>query len=158
MSPEIIATIITNLGAFVLVYLSAVKERYVSKNAIRREQLDKFYIPFYKIYCRGFLSQMKLSEMSIESRSMILDLMSDHLHLMEPLSQSLYSEYYAAYLDMLEATDGNPMFPLDSTSQKFDDVFHKLTSAIFMEYRSLLRKAKLPVPILPKPSGDDLQS
>ncbi|MBS5510166.1 MAG: hypothetical protein KHX30_02350 [Clostridium sp.] len=156
MSPDIIATIITNLGAFILVYLSVVKERYVSKNAIRREQLDKFYIPFYKTYCRGFLSQMKLSEMSVESRSIILDLMSENLHLMEPLSQSLYSEYYAAYLDMLEASDGNPMFPIDSTSQKFDDVFYRLTSAIFTEYSALLRKVKLPVPILPTPYKGDL--
>lgn len=50
LSPEIIASTITTLGAFILVYLSVVKDNHVSKSKIRREQLEKFYIPFYKIY------------------------------------------------------------------------------------------------------------
>ena len=69
LSPEIIASTITTLGAFILVYLSVVKDNHVSKSKIRREQLEKFYIPFYKIYCRGFLSELALSEMSIETWS-----------------------------------------------------------------------------------------
>ena len=108
-SPEIVASTITTLGAFILVYLSVVKDDHVSKSKIIREQLEKFYIPFYKIYCRGFLSELTLSEMSLETWSLFLDLMSDNLHLMEPASQSMYSKYYSAYLTALEAKDGNPI-------------------------------------------------
>ena len=149
MSPEIIGNIITTLGAFVMVYLTSIKDNHVSKVKIIREQLDRFYIPFYKIYCRGFLSEVKLSKMSLEARSSILDLMSDNLHLMEPGSQSMYSRYYSAYLDLLEAYDGNPAFPLERTAQNFDKTFDALCRAIFVEYITLLRKAKLPIPIPP---------
>lgn len=155
LSPEIIASTITTLGAFILVYLSVVKDNHVSKSQIRREQLEKFYIPFYKIYCRGFLSELALSEMSIETWSLILDLMSDNLHLMEPTSQSMYSKYYSAYLNALEARNGNPMFSPDSTMQKLDETFDRLCISIFAEYITLLRKAKLPVPILPTPKRND---
>lgn len=87
LNPEIIASTITTLGAFILVYLSVIKDDHVSKSKIIREQLEKFYIPFYKIYCRSFLSKLALSEMDVETWSRVLDLMSDNLHLMEPSSQ-----------------------------------------------------------------------
>ena len=147
---EIIASSITTLGAFILVYLSVIKDDHVSKSKIIREQLEKFYIPFYKIYCRGFLSQLTLSDMELETWSCILDLMSDNLHLMEPASQAMYSNYYLAYLNALEARDGNPMFPLESTMQKLNETFDALCTSVFTEYITLLRKAKLPVPILPR--------
>ena len=145
----IIGNVITSLGAFITIYLTAIKESHVSKLKTIREQLDKFYIPFYKIYCRGFLSELRLSELNFETWSCILDLMSDNLHLMEPESQSMYSKYYLAYLNMLEAQDGNPMFPVEQTSQNLDEAFNTLCRAIFREYVTLLRKLKLPVPILP---------
>ena len=156
LNPEIIASTITTLGAFILVYLSVIKDDHVSKSKIIREQLEKFYIPFYKIYCRGFLSELALSEMNAETWSCILDLMSDNLHLMEPTSQSMYSKYYSAYLNALEAQNRNPMFSTDSTMQKLDETFDVLCSSIFAEYVTLLRKAKLPVPILPMPKRNDV--
>lgn len=145
----IIGNVITSLGAFITIYLTAIKDSHVSKLKTIREQLDKFYIPFYKIYCRGFLSELRLSELNFETWSCILDLMSDNLHLMEPESQSMYSKYYLAYLNMLEAQDGNPMFPVEQTSQNLDEAFNTLCRAIFREYVTLLRKLKLPVSILP---------
>ena len=154
-SPEIVASTITTLGAFILVYLSVVKDDHVSKSKIIREQLEKFSIPFYKIYCRGFLSELTLSEMSLETWSLFLDLMSDNLHLMEPASQSMYSKYYSAYLTALEAKDRNPMFSLERSMQALDETFAMLCTAVFAEYITLLRKAKLPVPILPKPKRND---
>ena len=156
LSPEIIASTITTLGAFILVYLSVIKDDHVSKSKIIREQLEKFYIPFYKMYCRGFLSELALSEMSVETWSRILDLMSDNLHLMEPASQSMYSKYYLAYLDALEAQSEKPMFSHDSTMRKLDETFDTLCSSIFAEYITLLRKAKLPVPTLPTPKRSDV--
>ena len=123
-SPEIVASTITTLGAFILVYLSVVKDDHVSKSKIIREQLEKFYIPFYKIYCRGFLSELTLSEMSLETWSLFLDLMSDNLHLMEPASQSMYSKYYSAYLTALEAKDGNPMFSLERSRRNIRYAMH----------------------------------
>ena len=155
LNPEIIASTITTLGAFILVYLSVIKDDHVSKSKIIREQLEKFYIPFYKIYCRSFLSKLALSEMDVETWSRILDLMSDNLHLMEPSSQSMYSKYYSAYLNALEAQNGNPMFSSDSTMQKLDETFDILCISIFSEYATLLRKAKLPVPTLPKLKHND---
>lgn len=77
---SIISNLITTLGAFVLVYLSVIKDNYSSKYKIRREQLDKFYIPFYKLYCRGFLSENPLSLMTPEVRGSILELLSDCIH------------------------------------------------------------------------------
>ena len=145
LSPEIIGNIITTLGAFILVYLSVIKDNHVSKSKIIREQLEKFY----KIYCRGFLSKTALSEMNFKTWTTILDLMSDNLHLMEPVSQSMYSKYYSAYLDMLEAKAGNPMYSLESAAQKLDETYTALCASVFAEYTTLLRKAKLPVPILP---------
>lgn len=152
LSPEIIGNIIATLGAFILVYLSVIKDDHVSKSKIIREQLENFYIPFYKIYCCGFLSQTALSAMKPEIWSDILDLMSNNLHLMEPVSQSLYSKYYSAYLNMLEAKNGNPMYSLESTAQKLDETYNTLCASVFAEYTTLLRKAKLPVPILPTPN------
>lgn len=52
-------------------------------------------------------------------------------------------------INMLEAQDGNPMFPVEQTSQNLDEAFNTLCRAIFREYVTLLRKLKLPVPILP---------
>ena len=156
LNSEIIGNIITTLGAFILVYLSVIKDDHVSKSKIIREQLENFYVPFYKIYCRGFLSETVLSAMDFETWSLILDLMSDNLHLMEPLSQSIYSKYYRAYLNMLEAQDGNPMFPLANTAHELDETYNALCSSVFAEYTTLLRKAKLPVPIFPMQKHDAL--
>lgn len=154
LSPEVIASTITTIGAFILVYLSVIKDDHVSKSKIIREQLEKFYIPFYKIYCRGFLSELALSKMEPKTWSHILELMSDNLHLMEPLSQSMYSKYYSAYLNALEAQQGTSNFLSNSTMQKLDETFDLLCASIFKEYATLLRKAKLPVPTFPKLKRD----
>ena len=150
-SPEVISSTISTLGAFVLVYLSVVKDNHVSKTKIRREQLEKFYVPFYKIYCRGFLSELALSELSIETWECIFNLMTDNLHLMEPASQAMYSKYYAAYLDAVKNRGANSNFAFADSSEKFDEVFDALCILVFTEYAMLLNKSKLPVPILPTP-------
>ena len=137
---SIISNLITTLGAFVLVYLSVIKDNYSSKYKIRREQLDKFYIPFYKLYCRGFLSENPLSLMTPEVRGSILELLSDNIHLMEPLSQSMYSRYYKSYLDLLEAEDGCSHFSLQARAQ-MDSTFKVLSQSIFMEYNQLLKQS-----------------
>lgn len=151
LSPEVIASTITTLGAFVLVYLSVVKDNHVSKSKIIREQLEKFYIPFYKIYCRGFLSKLTLSELSSETWSCVIELMTDNLHLMEPASQAMYSEYYAAYLEAIENCGKDFEFSYADSLEKLDTTFDSLCALIFTEYAMLLNKAKLPVPILSTP-------
>lgn len=143
----IISNLITTLGAFILVYLSVIKDTHASKYQIIREQLDKFYIPFYQMYCRGFLSELPLSSMSQETRGKFLDLLSNNLHLMEPLSQSLFLDFYKAFLDLLEAENGNKNFPLSKVQSRFDSIFKNLSDNIFMEYNHLLKKAKLLSPI-----------
>ena len=54
MIASIIVSIISVIGSFVLVFLSSIRDTFERKYTIRREQLDKFYIPFYQTYCAGF--------------------------------------------------------------------------------------------------------
>ena len=85
--------------------------------------------------------------MTPEVRGSILELLSDNIHLMEPLSQSMYSRYYKSYLDLLEAEDGCSHFSLSEARAQMDSTFKVLSQSIFMEYNQLLKKAKLPVPM-----------
>ena len=95
MAPIIVA-IISVIGSFVVVYLTAVKELFTQKYQIRREQLDNFYIPFYQFYYRGLLLYNKLSSLSSEARCNLLDLMSNNIYLMEPKSQAIYCLLYTS--------------------------------------------------------------
>lgn len=148
MIASIIVSIISVIGSFVLVFLSSIRDTFERKYTIRREQLDKFYIPFYQTYCAGFLAQNKLSELGFESRSKFLDLFTANLQFMEPKSQSLYQDYYVAFLDMLEAENDNPNFPLGQCSEKLDQVFTEMSHAILNEYKQILKKCHLPVPLI----------
>lgn len=148
MDSSIIVAIISLIGSFILIYLSSIKETSDRKYTVRKEQLDKFYIPFYQKYCATFLSQNKLSELDINTSGIFLDLFTNNLHLMEPESQSLYQDYYLAFLNMLEANTGNPDFPLDECSQKLDQIFSKMSKTIFNEYKQILKKCHLPVPLI----------
>lgn len=149
MAPIIVA-IISVIGSFVVVYLTAVKELFTQKYQIRREQLDNFYIPFYQFYYRGLLLYNKLSSLSSEARCNLLDLMSNNIYLMEPKSQAIYSDFYIAFLNMLEAETGNEDYPLAQCSEELDTVFNKLTNAVFTEYKGILKKCNLPVPSIPQ--------
>lgn len=143
---SIIVSIISVVGSFILVYLSVIKDSFDQKRSVQNEQLEKFYIPFYKMYCRGFMSNIKLSSFPLDVRLNILDLMSDNIQFLEPLSQSLYPKYYRCLLDLIEAEDLNPHFPLEETQQKFDDISEQLIRAILNEYKDILKKCHLPVP------------
>ena len=63
---SIIVSLISVIGSFVVVYLSAIRDVFSEKQQVRREQLDNFYIPFYRRYCAGFLFRNRLSQMSQE--------------------------------------------------------------------------------------------
>ncbi len=149
MASIIVATI-SVIGSFVVVYLTAVKDLFTQKYQIRREQLDNFYIPFYQFYCRGFLLYNELSKLDPEARCNLLDLLTKNIYLMEPKSQALYSDFYLAFLNMLEAENGNKDYPLDKYSEELDIVFRKLTNAVFIEYKGILKKCNLPVPSIPQ--------
>ena len=81
-------------------------------------------------------------------RSIFLDLMTRNLHLMEPHSQAMYSEFYSVYLDLLEAENNNPEYSLNECSENFDAIFNKLTKQILTEYKYILKKCHLPVPLI----------
>ena len=148
MDASIIVAIITVIGSFALVYLSTIKEVFDRKYDVRKEQLENFYIPFYKKYCAGFFSSNKLSEMDLEIGGQFLDLFTNNIQFMEPKSQSMHQDFYLAFLDMLDATDNHPDFPLDECKQKFDKVFTDMSTAILREYKQILRKCHLPVPLI----------
>lgn len=144
----IIVAAISVIGSFTLVYLNSVKETSNKKYEIRREQLSKFYMPFYQKYCAGLFPQNRLSAMSFEARSIFFDLMTQNIYLMEPLSQAMYSDFYSAYLDLLEAENNNPEYLLEESSQKLDNIFSKLSRQILIEYKGILKKCHLPVPLI----------
>ena len=76
---SIIVSLISVIGSFVVVYLSAIRDVFSEKQQVRREQLDNFYIPFYRRYCAGFLFRNRLSQMSPESRSAFIELFMLHI-------------------------------------------------------------------------------
>lgn len=145
---SIIVSLISVIGSFVVVYLSAIRDVFSEKQQVRREQLDNFYIPFYRRYCAGFLFRNRLSQMSPESRSVFLELFTRNIHLMEPILQSKYSDFYAAYLDLLEAEGDNEDYSLIECSDHFDQIFNDITASILLEYKCILKKCHLPVPLI----------
>lgn len=147
---DIIIPLFSILGSFVVVYLTAIKEKFHQKRLVCREQLDNFYVPFYQYYCRGCMNHIKLSELDLKGRGKFLDLLSNNIYYMEPESQCLYFDFYLAFLNMLEAQDGNPDYPLAQCSSEIDAIFDKLSNVIFKEYRRILKRCYLPVPPLPK--------
>lgn len=149
MAPIVVA-IISVVGSFVVVYLTAIKELFTQKYQIRREQLDNFYIPFYQFYCCGLLLYNKLSKLGPEARGNLLDLLTSNIYLMEPKSQALYPDFYLAFLNMLEAENGNKDYPLDKCSEELDIAFNRLKNAVFTEYKGILKKCNLPVPSIPQ--------
>ena len=147
MNSSVIVSVTTVIGSFTLVYLNSIKDSSDRKYNVRKEQLLKFYVPFYQRYRMGFFPQNQLSTMSIEVRSTFLDIMTQNIHLMEPLSQAMYSDFYFAFLNLAEAENGNPEYPYEKCAQKMDEVFEDLSKAIFIEYRQILKKCHLPVPL-----------
>lgn len=69
---------------------------------------------------------------------------------MEPKSQALYPDFYLAFLNMLEAENGNKDYPLDKCSEELDIAFNRLKNAVFTEYKGILKKCNLPVPSIPQ--------
>ena len=120
MNSSVIVSVITVIGSFTLVYLNSIKDSSDKKYNVRKEQLLKFYVPFYQRYRMGFFPQNHLSTMSIEVRSTFLDIMTQNIHLMEPLSQAMYSDFYLAFLNLAEAENGNPEYPYEECAQKMD--------------------------------------
>ena len=59
----------------------------------------------------------------------------------------MYSDFYLAFLNLAEAENGNPEYPYEKCAQKMDEVFEDLSKAIFIEYRQILKKCHLPVPL-----------
>lgn len=148
MNSTIVVAIISVTGSFILVYLNSFKDLLNRKYEIRREQLSNFYTPFYQRYCAEFFQHCQLSSMDNRVRSIFLDLMTRNLHLMEPHSQAMYSEFYSVYLDLLEAENNNPEHSLNECSENFDAIFNKLSKQIFTEYKYILKKCHLPVPLI----------
>ena len=148
MNSTVIVAIITVIGSFILAYINSIKDLLNRKYEIRREQLSKFYMPFYQKYCIGLFDQNNLSNMSLETRSSFLDLMTHNIYFMEPHSQAMYSDFYQAFLDLLEAENNNPEYPFKECAQNFDNIFDTLAKQILTEYKGILKKCHLPVPLI----------
>lgn len=142
----ILQILVPFVSAVLLYYLATIKETKVSKHKVYRERLDHYYIPFYQMYCRGFLSEeYPMGERPFDNRKTFLDLFSNNLQYMDATSQSLYSRYYQAFLNLMEAEHENPLM-LPAAKQEMNSVFDAIAKATFKEYKRLLRRLKLPVP------------
>lgn len=71
-----------------------------------------------------------------------------YIHLMDAHSQSLYSKFYLAFLNLLEAEDENPDFNMDICCDELDNVFNELCTFTFNEYKRILKQCHLPVPLI----------
>lgn len=143
---EILNIVVPFLSALIMFYLSCVKEKRVSKSEIYKERIQNFYIPFYKMYCRGFLSDYSVvKNMPIENRRTFLDLFSNNLQYMDCKTQSLYPKYYQAFLDLMEAETAE-LENLDEYRDMFANTFYEISKNVFAEYKRLLRKLRMPVP------------
>jgi hypothetical protein len=145
---SIIVAIISLIGSCIAIYSNFIKDLLTSKKVVYKERLDKFYIPFYQKYCAGFLSANKFSSLDFEARSIFLDLFTQNIHLMDAHSQSLYSKFYLAFLNLLEAEDENPDFNMDICCDELDNVFNELCTFTFNEYKRILKQCHLPVPLI----------
>lgn len=143
---EILNIVVPFASALIMFYLSCIKERRISKSEVYKERLQNFYIPFYQMYYRGFLSEYSIiKKMPLKNRSAFLDLFSNNLQYMDRLTQSLYSKYYRAYLNLTEAEESNN-HELENCQVAFADIFSEISKSTFSEYKRLLRKLRMPVP------------
>ena len=132
-------------SAIILFYLASAKEKRISKADVYRERLQNYYIPFYQMYCRGYLFHYPIQDMPFENRGLFLDLFSKNIQYMDSKTQSLYPRYYRAFLALMEADESNAD-GLESCKSEFADIFQQITASTFSEYKHLLRKLKMPVP------------
>lgn len=142
---DFLDTLIPFASALILFILASAKEKKISSADIYKERLEKYYIPFYKMYCRGFLFELPASEISVKNALAFLDLFSENLVYMDTQSQCLYVDYYKAVLNLMEAEDSKSEC-LAQCKNDFSIVFSKMASSTFAEYKHLLKKLKMPVP------------
>ena len=143
---SIIVAIISLIGSCIAIYSNFLKDLLTSKKTVYKKRLENFYFPFYQKYCAGFLSINEFSSLDFEARSIFLDLFTQNIHLMGAPCQALYSDFYLAFLNLLEAENGNPDFELEKCRNELDNTFNKMCSLLFSEYRCILKKCHLPVP------------
>lgn len=142
---EILNIVVPFISALIMFYLSCAKEKRVSKSEAYKERLQNYYIPFYQMYCRGFLFDFPIEKMPFENRGLFLDLFSKNLQYMDSKSQSLYPKYYRAFLELMEAEETDAS-NLAECEYNFSIAFSEITKSTFSEYKRLLRKLKMPVP------------
>ncbi|MEY8524542.1 hypothetical protein AALA90_16160 [Lachnospiraceae bacterium 38-10] len=142
---DILNIIIPFASALILFYLASFKEKRISKTDVYKERLQNYYIPFYQMYCRGYLFDYPIQDMPLKSRGLFLDLFSQNIQYMDAKTQSLYPRYYRAFIALMEAEESGTS-ELKSCKSEFADIFCQITASTFSEYKHLLRKLKMPVP------------
>lgn len=144
---DIIQSLIPSATSIILFYLAVVKDSLSSKRKTSKERLENYYVPFYQLYCRGLLNELKLSQFDMKARGQFLDLFSSKLHYMDTSSQRLYAKFYHAFLNLLDAEDD----PADTETllnaqKELDNIFTEISTMTLAEYKRLIRYLKLPRP------------
>lgn len=145
---SLISVISSPIFAIVMFVLSSNRSDKVSMKDVLRKRLDSFYVPFYQRYSAGFLSKNLISDLSIESFTHLLDLLTQNIHYMGTKSQSYYPEVYQAFLQYAFHEEEISPQELKKLKDRFDDSFKAIAKAIFEEYRDICRKLKLPKPAI----------
>lgn len=144
---EFIKDIFPYATSFTLFYLNCYKENKILRKNILKERMNNLYFPFYQKYFAGMLYTTSLSNASFETRAIFLDLFAKNLNFMETHSQKLYFNFYKCFLNLLEAFDNNPNYPLEEASKAFDNSFDLLAKSLMAEYANICYRLKMPMPV-----------
>ena len=143
---SVLNSIIPSISAIIIFYLGSIREKKISKSKSLQLRLEKLYIPFYQLYIRGLLNKNKLSEMGTQNIEAFIDLFTQNIHYMETITQMYIPSFYLSYINLLEALDSNPNFPLNEASNNLDKIFEIISKQLFLEYLDICHKLKLPIP------------
>lgn len=144
---KILDTIIPFASGVFIFYLTSRKEKRISKNEVRRNRLNAFYIPYYQFYCKKLLNTNRISSFSYEQIYEVIELMGKNICNMGTKTQALYPELYLSYRELLLSCAQNANnVPSKDAADNFELIFTKVNDQVFAEYKDICHKLKLPAP------------
>ncbi len=138
-----------NYEYFVLIFpavLSYFCGRLQANNTLKTEAMrrryENFYVPFITHLYAGQLHMMRFSDLSLESRSIMFDLVMKNLQYLGPKSQACVPDFYMAFLGFLDYSQNPESCP--EAPGKLDGVFALLTERILKESKRLSARLRMP--------------
>ena len=149
------ATLIVTITSQILSFSSAIivfalgvnQNTRKNKYEVYKERIEHIYKPFYQKCLTGMFHLRSVSEMSFENASLFLDLFSQNIHYMGTNSQSLFTEFYLAYLDRYASEEDISVEQTALNKENFCYSFIRISKSLLSEYTDLCKKLKLEPPI-----------